>query len=131
MSYLTRSAIQGGAAGLYADFLLGEWNRYGSSALRSAAGPFLGQVDDVAAMGANVLTGDFDKAGRLLNRLFLSNFAIGGNLYYTRYAFNYLIAYEMQEFFNPGYTRRVEQRIMRDNEQKFYLTPSVSKGAPF
>ena len=130
-AYFARAFVQGGAGGLYGDFLLGEWNRYGASPLKAALGPFLGQTEDVARLIAHGLRGEGKQVSRVFSNLFMGNFALGGNIYYTRYALNYLLLYELQELFNPGYIRRTEQRIMRDNEQKYYLTPNVSKGAPF
>jgi len=46
------------------------------------------------------------------------------NLFYTRQALDYLFLYELQEMVNPGYTRRMESRIMRENNQQFFVPPS-------
>jgi len=32
--------------------------------------------------------------------------------------------YQLQEMVNPGYLSRLEQRIMTENDQRFYMPPS-------
>ena len=49
------------------------------------------------------------------------------NLFYAQAALNYLVFYRMQEALNPGYLRRYEQRVKRENNQTFWLHPT---GAP-
>lgn len=112
---------QGGGLGIYGDFLFGEFSRFGRSALSTAAGPTIGQVDTVAELWTKLSRGqDFGATGLQVikdNTPFV-------NLFYTRMALDYLILYQLQEMTNPGYLSRLERRIMTENKQKFYVPPS-------
>tara|TARA_B110000444_G_scaffold112796_1_gene106425 strand:+ start:4103 stop:6631 length:2529 start_codon:yes stop_codon:yes gene_type:complete len=114
---------QGGGFGIYGDFLFGEYSRYGTSFLSSLAGPTIGQVDAVAELWTKARKGE-DFGATLL--------AIGKNntpfinLFYTRMALDYMFLYQLQEMTNPGYLSRLEQRIMTENNQEFYMPPSKS-----
>lgn len=112
---------QGGGFGIYGDFLFGEFSRYGRSALATAAGPTLGQIDDLAELWTNLRNGE-DFAANIM-RLMINNTPFI-NLFYTRMALDYLILYQLQEMANPGYLQRMESRIQRENNQSFYLPPS-------
>ena len=112
---------QGGGFGIYGDFLFGEFSRYGRSALATAAGPTLGQIDDLAELWTNLRNGE-DVAANVM-RMAMNNTPFI-NLFYTRMALDYLILYQLQEMANPGYLQRMEARIARENDQRFYLPPS-------
>lgn len=113
--------LQGGGLGIYGDFLLGETNRFGRSMLDTLAGPTLGTLSEVDELRAKIMAGD--DAGADAVRLLMSN-APFANLFYTRAALDYLIFYQLQEAVNPGYLRRMERRIKRENNQTFMLPPS-------
>ena len=123
---LSQAMTQGGGFGIYGDFLLGEYNRYGRSALSSIAGPTFGQIDEVAALFSQLKSGDTDIAAESF-KLLINN-TPGINLFYLRSMLNYMILYDMQEMLNPGYLRRMERRIMKDNNQAFYMPPSSNEG---
>jgi hypothetical protein len=112
---------QGGGLGIYGDFLFGEYSRYGRSFLSTLAGPTFGQVDDVAELFTRMRTGEDISANAM--RMVINNTPFI-NLFYTRQALDYLILYELQEMANPGYLRRMESRIMRENDQRFFIPPS-------
>jgi hypothetical protein len=122
--------LQGGGLGIYGDFFFGEYNRFGRSALDTLAGPTLGTGADLLELWAKVRSGD-DAASSAL-RLAVGNTPFM-NLFYTRAAMDYLVLYPMQEAINPGYLRRMESRIRRENNQTFMLPPSsvVSRGGGF
>ena len=113
--------LQGGAAGIYGDFLFGEFNRFGRSALATAAGPTFGTVDDVFELWARTIRGEDAGASGL--RFLQSNMPFA-NLFYTKAAIDYLFLYQIQEAMNPGYLRRMERRIEKDNAQRFLFPPS-------
>lgn len=115
------AALQGGGLGLYGDFLFGEYSRFGNSLTESLAGPTFSTVSDLAALAAGIRNGE-ESAARTI-RLVQSNTPYA-NLFYTKAALDYLIFYEMQEAINPGYLRRMEKRIQRENSQTFILPPS-------
>lgn len=112
---------QGGGLGIYGDFLFGEYSRYGRSFLSTLAGPTFGQVDDLAEIFTRIRTGE--DVGANVMRTITNNTPFI-NLFYTRQALDYLILYELQEMVNPGYLRRMEGRIMQENDQRFFVPPS-------
>ena len=118
---LLAAMTQGGGLGIYGDFLFGEFSRFGRSALSTAAGPTLGQIDTIAELYSKATRGeDFGATALQMvkdNTPFI-------NLFYTRMALDYLFLYQLQEFVNPGYLSRLEQRIMTENDQRFYMPPS-------
>ena len=78
-----------------------------------------------------VLGGDEDIAGDVL-RFAKGNIPFA-NLFYTKQAMDYLIWYQLQETINPGYLRRMEKRVERENNQKFIVRPSsiIATGGGF
>lgn len=117
--------LQGGGAGIYGDFLLGESNRFGRSLLDTLAGPTIGTISDIDELRARLMAGDDVAASAF--RTVLSN-TPGMNLPYVRIGLDYLMFYEIQEALNPGYLRRMERRIERENNQRFLLPPSQIAG---
>ena len=113
--------IQGGGLGLYGDFLFGEFNRMGRTFTASAVGPVAGLADTAFDLFTRARRGD-DLAGAALNAA-LQNTPFM-NLFYVRPVLDYLIIYRLQEAINPGYLRRMERRIERENGQSFILPPS-------
>lgn len=113
--------LQGGALGIYGDFILGESNRMGRGLLETAAGPVLGMVADIDKLRAALIAGDDVAANSFRTLVNNTPFA---NLFYTRIALDYLVLYRMQEAMNPGYLRRLEKRVEKENAQTFWLRPS-------
>lgn len=112
---------QGGGLGIYGDFLLGETNRFGRSALETAAGPTFSAVADLDEIRARLMFGQDAKSQAFY---FAKNRMPFINLFYTRAALDYLIFYQMQESMNPGYLRRMERRVEKENNQTFIIPPS-------
>ncbi len=127
--------MQGGGLGIYGDFLFGEANRFGGGTLGTVAGPGIGtaaQVVDLLQRARGVVQGgDQDLRGDAM-RLAKGNTPFL-NLFYTKGALDYLIWYQMQEAMNPGYLRRMERRVKRQNDQEYWLPPSkiVQRGGGF
>jgi len=120
------SAMQGGGLGIYGDFLFGQANRYGGGTLETLAGPglntFADTIDLLQRTARSAATGDENVGGDWI-RLAQSNLP-GANLFYTKQALDYMVWYQLQEYVNPGYLSRMEQRIKRDNDQEFFIPPS-------
>lgn len=127
---IAAAMVQGGGMGIYGDFFFGEFNRFGRSALSTAAGPTLGSVDDLFELWAKArdtgkMGGDRYGADLAASSLrFLASNTPFASLFWARPAINYLALYPIQEWLNPGYLRRMERRIERDNKQTFWLPPS-------
>jgi len=116
------SMLQGGAFGIYGDFLFGEMkNRMGGGFVQTIAGPVLGTADDIMDIWGRLRSGD-DAAAQAF-RLLISNTPFL-NLFYTRIALDYLFIYNIQENLNAGYLRRMERRIEKENDQTFLIKPS-------
>ena len=117
------SAMQGGAMGIYGDFLFRDLSHYGSSFVETAAGPVLSDVGNVAKAVSQAFQGDIDKSATTLTRGVIQNIPYI-NLFYTRAALDYLILHQLYEFLSPNYTKRMEKRLKRDYGQEFFLPPS-------
>jgi hypothetical protein len=113
--------LQGGGAGLFGDFLLGQYSRFGNRFLESAAGPTLSSAGELANIWAGLREGHDEKAATF--RWALSNTPFI-NMFYSRMALDYLVLYQVQEAMNPGFLRRFEQRVAKDNNQRFIFSPS-------
>lgn len=116
--------LRGGAASIYGDFLLGEWSRFGLSAIDTLVGPTLGQINSVAELWSDLTHAKKGAAtGALAVRMVRSNTPYL-NMIYTRSLFDYLVTYRLQEWLNPGYLERME-RTMKDKQGiEFAIRPS-------
>jgi hypothetical protein len=118
---------QGGGMGLMGDFLFGSANRFGGGMLSSLAGPTAGFANDILNLYQTAR--DDAIAGKSSNlpanalRVAMNNTPYL-NLFYTRIALDYLLFYRLQEYMNPGYLARMEQRVRSQNHQEFILPPS-------
>jgi hypothetical protein len=115
------AAVQGGGMGIYGDFILGEANRFGQSAVETLAGPTLGDVADVVELLQSARDGDDPSAKAV--RLLVNNTPFM-NLFYVRMAMDHMFLYELQEQLNPGYLRRMEKRVERETGAKWMIRPS-------
>jgi hypothetical protein len=113
--------LQGGGLGLYGDFLFGEFTRYGQTPLESVAGPTVGLASDIVTLWSEARQGN-DVAATALQLVW--NNTPGHNLFYTKAALDYLLVFQMQEALNPGYLRRMERRMKKDQGQKYFIPPS-------
>jgi hypothetical protein len=126
---LSAAFVQGGGAGIYADFLFGEANRYGGGIVTTAAGPTAGMIKDLVDLtvgrGMESLgEGEMDPKWGSAAFKFLLNNTPYANLFYLRTTLDYLILYELQEVLDPGSLRRMERRIERERNQEFFMRPS-------
>lgn len=119
--------VQGGGLGIYGDFLFGKYNRMGGSLSGSLIGPVAGVADTVADLWTRIRNGDDAAAAAFKAALDNTPFM---NLFYTRAAFDYLFLYSVQEALNPGWLRRSESRIQRENGQTYFLPPSETALRP-
>lgn len=112
---------QGGAMGIYGDFLFGEGNRFGQGFLTTLGGPTVGKVDQMYTLWNSFKKGD-DAAAQAV-KFGISNTPYA-NLFYTRMAADYLFLYELQESLNPGYLRRMERRVEQETGSEWWLRPT-------
>ncbi len=113
--------LQGGGLGIFGDFMFGEFNRFGRTAVETAAGPVISEVGSLVELLDAARRGE-DVAAKSL-RTIINNTPFA-NLFYTRVAFEYLFLFQISEAINPGYLRRMERRIKKEQGQTFVLPPS-------
>lgn len=124
--------IRGGGAGIYGDFIFGEFSRYGSSPLAAIAGPGIGNIESVLRIAGNLRDGETGKAGTEMFRLFKSHVPFQ-NLFYTKQATDYLFFNQLLEVINPGYLKKMEKRLETTYGQSYFIPPSslVKEGGGF
>jgi hypothetical protein len=114
--------LQGGGAGIYGDFLFGEMkSRYGAGPLETFLGPTFSNLSSLADLYGRAMKGD-DVAGSAVK--FVINNTPGNNIWWAKAALDYGIIYRLQEGLNPGYLKRMETRIKKEQDQSFIFPPS-------
>lgn len=118
--------LKGGGLGLYGDFLLSDHTRYGGGALASMLGPVAGLVDDVVKLvqgiPLNAVEGKPEQTGGDLVKLG-KGLIPGANLWYAKAALDHMIFNQLQEYFSPGYLRKMEQRSKKEFNQTYWWRP--------
>lgn len=118
--------LKGGSLGLYGDFLFSESSQYGQSALASFLGPVAGLGEDVLKLTqGNVMEaarGEDTNAGAEIVRFARSN-APGANLWYLKGALDHLVFHQLQEYFSPGYLRKMKRRAQKEFGQSYWWEP--------
>ncbi|CAB4156979.1 structural protein [uncultured Caudovirales phage] len=121
MATILAALAQGGGAGLYGDFLFGQFSRTGNSPVGNLVGPLGSDIEKIWRLYAGARDGDPD-AGDALGALISSTpFA---NVWFARPALDYLILNELREMFDPGALSRQDQRRRRDFGQEPLMAPS-------
>jgi hypothetical protein len=118
--------LQGGAAGIYGDFLFGDVkNRFGGGLVSTLAGPTAGTIDQLATLYGKARDGE--EAGKDLFRLAYQAAPAAAavayppaaviNAVYVKATLDHLIYYNVMESLSPGYKRRMERRLKKQNDQ--------------
>jgi hypothetical protein len=115
---LGAAMMQGGALGLYGDFLFGTRSRFGSGPLESLTGPTMGTAQDIFKAWQDAREGN-PKAGTYLDIAINNTPYI--NLFYTRTALDVLFLNQLRETFKPGYLARQETNTRKDRGQEFIV----------
>jgi len=122
------AAAQGGGMGIYGDFLFGEANRAGGGTASTLLGPTISDVAKINDMFKRAVRGEGSTAEVFNTALKMAaganpvaSVAVNG---YPRIALDYLVLYRIQEEMSPGYLRRMERRMERENAQEFLAPPS-------
>ena len=108
--------VQGGGAGIYGDFLMGEYNRFGGGLVETLGGPGVGTASSIMRIMSSIREGDNFGSATFQATKSVTPFL---NLFYTRVALDYLILYQIQEALSPGSLRRMEKRMQKDMGQEF------------
>ena len=121
LSTLGQAFAQGGGAGIYGDFLINELqNEYGNGIFETALGPTASDIDKIINIGQSL--NDPKKAGKKFLQLAEGNVPFL-NLYYTKTAYDYLVGYQVKEYLDPGYFRRMRDKHEEQRGQSYYLKP--------
>ena len=120
-STLVQAFAQGGGAGIYGDFLINELqNEYGNGIFETALGPTASDIKKIFDIVQSM--NDPKKAGKKFVQLAEGNVPFL-NLYYTKTAYDYLIGYQVKEYLDPGYFRRMRDKHEQQRGQSYYLKP--------
>lgn len=115
------AAMQGGAWGIYGDFLFSQNNRFGGGVLGTLAGPTLGTASELFDIWEDsrdaVLSGGEDPASAAQAFSTLWSNVPGANLFYVKPAMDYLWINSLREALSPGYLRRQERMRKREYGQ--------------
>ena len=128
-----KAFLQGGAFGLYGDFLYNAAStRAGSGPIEALSGPTmgplleLGLVQPLAAIAKQVEGKETHLAAQTLHDL--KGYVPGGNLWYTKAAMDHLVWQRVLEMASPGYLAQIRQRTQRDFNQEWWWRPG--EGTP-
>lgn len=120
--------LQGGALGIYGDFMYGASNtRYGSGPVEVLAGPTIGPllemglVQPLQAVKKTMEGRETHLAAQTLQDV--KGFIPGNNLWYTKAATDHLIMQQVMEQLSPGYLSSIRSRTQREYGQDWWWTP--------
>lgn len=120
--------LQGGALGIYGDFMYGASNtRYGSGPVEVLAGPTIGPllemglVQPLQAVKKTMEGRETHLAAQTLQDV--KGFVPGNNLWYTKAATDHLIMQQVMEQLSPGYLSSIRSRTQREYGQDWWWTP--------
>lgn len=120
---LVAAAMQGGAFGIFGDFLFADANRFGNSTLETMAGPGFSDVAKIS----NMLRRDIRGEGRAVEAFNAIHDNIPLlNLWYTRAAVEVLYANSVREALSPGYLRRRDAKRREDYKQERWVPNNLS-----
>ena len=107
--------------GIYGDFLMSEiQNQYGNGILETAAGPTASDLKKLIDVVRNM--NEPKKAGKKFLQLAEGHTPFI-NLYYTKAAYDYLIGYQIKEYLDPGFFKRMKDRNEENRGQTYYFKP--------
>lgn len=120
--------LQGGALGIYGDFLYSiNQTRYGSGPLEAMAGPTLGPLLEMGLVqpltaAKNAIDG---KETHLLAQTLqdIKGFIPGGNIWYAKVALDHMIFQRAFEALSPGYLGNMRRKMQRDYNQDWWWNP--------
>ena len=131
---LVASLLQGGALGIYGDFLLAEQNRMGGGLLATMSGPQIATLEQLFKVYTDLRTKGINDPGRLgnevanLGKKLIPGVNMFSNLWYSRAIMDQLLWYRLQESINPGAIDRLERNAESRGETYIFAKPSSALG---
>lgn len=127
--FILASMLQGGALGIMGDFLFADQNRFGKGIVSTMVGPAAALVDDVGKFTVGniqeLVRGEDTKFGREFVQM-ARKYTPGGNIWYTKTAFERVLLDRMQLWFDPDARRSFQQReskLKQDFGSEFFWGP--------
>lgn len=118
----TAAMLQGGAVGIYGDFLFGEFkDRFGGGAFETFLGPTARRLNGLLSSVGKAKAGELEAGEVLKSAVNNTPFA---NLFYTKAALDYAFMYQLSESMSPGYLRRMERKAKEEKGQTYLFPPS-------
>jgi hypothetical protein len=130
---LFAAMAQGGALGIYGDFLFSDNDRFGGGFLQTLSGPSIGKLEDIYKIWRAWKTSGDDsdpeaaerERGALANqmvRMFKGSIP-GSNLWYSRALLDRYIWWNIQESINPAALRRLEKAAEKRGDEYVFTRP--------
>lgn len=116
---------QGGAIGIYSDFLFSSVNRFGGGLTETLAGPSIGSIADLANIGldardAAASGGENKFSGAQAFSTVIGNVPFA-NLHLVKPALDFLFLNALREAISPGYLKRMRTNRAREYGQQKFL----------
>lgn len=133
---LLAAMVQGGGAGLYGDYLFGQYDRFGGNILQSAVGPTIGEVAGGVSLlqglrqsAVHGISGAGDKGAGAAD---VMNYALNNapflNLLVLRTALDLAVLNQLQEWASPGTFQRRQGTVLKQFGQHYLLNPTLGSG---
>lgn len=126
--FMASAFLQGGALGIYGDFLYSvNSTRYGSGPVEALAGPTVGPLLEMGLVqpltaAKKAMDGkETHLAAQTLQDI--KGFVPGGNIWYTKAALDHLIWQQAMEALSPGYLSNIRSRTAKEYGQDWWWTP--------
>jgi len=120
---------QGGGLGIIGDFLFQGHTRYGQSKLESFMGPTYGTASQIIRLtledGYAFASGEKspESYGASWVNLARQNVPMI-NMWYSKWAIEYMMLYAIQEELNPGYFNRMNRNLKKNMATETWLKPT-------
>lgn len=119
-----RSALQGGAAGIWGDILLGDAMRkdpLSRGLVETMGGPVFGMLQDASSIPYGLVTGEGNTANKILK--FVESNTPGANHFAIKHAIDHLFLLELKESVSPGSTKRIRERAEQEGQEYIFPLP--------
>lgn len=134
---LFASMAQGGALGIYGDFLFSDNDRFGGGFLQTLSGPSIGKLEDIYKIWRAWKTASDDtdpekaerERGALANQMarMLKGSIPGSNLWYSRQILDRYIWWNVQEAINPAALDRLEKSAEKRGDDYVFTRPTDAR----
>ena len=128
LKFWLRAMAKSGGLGIFGDLLVQDYSNTMEGIGRAAVGPTGGLATDLLQYTiGNAIVASDNKDPRLgMDTVkLLRRYTPFANLWYARAAFDHLLFNTAQEALNPGYLRRMENRLQRQNNTSWWWAPSA------